>query len=85
MADGSFEPRKRPASPAPGPNASREEREKWSEDFISWFIEITGGEVGDMEPAGHRWRTEFFSCVDDPAAYEHLVAVEIDTATRNQP
>lgn len=68
----------RPASPGPGPEAPLAEREAWSAAFVAFYIAETGGELESNEvPAGHRWRTEYFSCFPDPAAYERAVAHEI--------
>lgn len=79
MADGNDVPFQRPEGTAPSADAPLDERERWSREFVEFYIALTGGET-ELEPLGHRWRAEYFMCLPDPRAYELLVAQEIADA-----
>lgn len=69
----------RPRGAAPSVSATQQDRERWSQLFVAWFLSVTGGDVHpDGGPAGHRWRMEYFECVRDPQAFERYADTYIN-------
>jgi hypothetical protein len=70
----------RPSGPPPARDAPLEERVGWSSSFVKWAwrSEVLNDPIGT--PLGHRWRTEFGSCVEDPQEYERIVLKELGLA-----
>ncbi len=79
MEAGAAEPvTARPSAPPPLAKAPLSEREAWARVFVTWFLYKTGGdpEIYGV-PTGHRWRTEYFDCVQDPRAFEERAEKEV--------
>jgi hypothetical protein len=62
---------KPPFHSAPSADSAYDHRAEWSERYVTWFIEQTGG-YGRVPPdvrASHRYEVEFNACVLDPEVY----------------
>ena len=69
----------RPTDPAPPRTAAQEERARWSERYVAWFIAQTpqtGPLPPDISPT-HRYEVEFAYCMLDPRRYERETQAEL--------